>query len=67
MRITIEVEPVLYKSKHEKGDYYAFRIIGLPDVLGDNLDVRSTSFHYPGNDAVRKFINERSAAQELLK
>lgn len=67
MKITIDVEPVLYPGRHVTEPYYAFRIIGLKDAMGDDMDVRGASLRYPGNEAMRKFINERATAQHQAR
>jgi hypothetical protein len=60
VKITIEVEPVLLMGTMGDRQYFAFHILGLPDRSGDRpLIVHSTSFSYPGNAAMQRFINQK--------
>ena len=59
MKITIEVEPVVLNGNLSDKTFYAFRIVGLKGAHGDDLIVCSSDRSYPGNDAVREFINAK--------
>lgn len=62
-KITVEIEPVLLQGTLTDKQYYGFRIIGLQDCFGYDLVVRSSDAVYPGNDAVREFINSKIKEQ----
>lgn len=66
MRITIDVEVVQEQCQHAQNDgsktYYAFRVLGLANDYGEQgLTMRSSEGSYPGNDAMRAFINAHLA------
>lgn len=61
MRITIEVEPVLYKGRNGDDTYYAFIVVGLQSPWGGPVTFASSGAGYPGNDEMRKFINTQAA------
>ena len=71
MKILIEVEPVLCKGSITGETYYAFRIVGLGNaaaqvgapLVGADLVMASSCSNYPGNYAVRTFINAAKKAE----
>lgn len=66
MKITIEVEPVLRECKHQPGTYYGFRIIDLSDgqFIPSDVIMATSGYSYPGNEAVRAFINAAALKKE---
>jgi hypothetical protein len=65
MKITIEVEPVLCDGRYGDKTYYAFVVTGLPNEWGAPLVLASTAASYPGNDAVREFINKHAVKEAV--
>jgi hypothetical protein len=69
-RITIEVEPVLLEGSVVDKQFYGFKVLGLVSGVGSDLVVYSSCGSYPGNAAVREFINSKAkhgANPEMLK
>jgi hypothetical protein len=64
VKISVELEPVLCTGHHGDKTYYAFAVVGMVNEWGGPLMLASSAASYPGNDVVRKFINEHGVQNE---
>ena len=69
MKIQIEVEPVILPGNLSDETYYGFKVTGLDTTRGGclwKIVFRSPNATYPGNDAMREFINEKARDRDEL-